>query len=135
MEGFVIYADSDTGPPVYSNVGVDYGVGMFEIVLEPEVLASSFIVQRPAGGYITICEFEAYEGKETDLNQCIINVKIILFSSFQTISYNIRLTGVWKMQQQLTVGDLVGLSWKAISFTILMDLCSVLSKSRVILDL
>lgn len=90
LEGFVIYADSDTGPPIYSNVGVDYGVGMFEIVLEPEVLASSFIVQRPAGGYITICEFEAYEGKETDFNWLIVNVKLVLFSSFQTISYNIQ---------------------------------------------
>lgn len=62
LEGFVIYADTDTGLAIYNNSGVEYGTGYFEIILEPEVRATSLIVQRPSG-YITICEFEAYEGK------------------------------------------------------------------------
>jgi len=65
LAGFVIYADSTFSAPFYSNVDVDYGTGVFEIEIEPEVRAATLIVQRPQGGYITICELEAFEGKTT----------------------------------------------------------------------
>jgi len=51
---------------VYDNTGVPYGNGTFEVIIEPEVSASSIVVTRNlaggAQGYITLCEVEVFAG-------------------------------------------------------------------------
>lgn len=62
--GFQIYVNNTDGSPLYIDTRppAEYDEGIFNITLEPEVVAESFIVRR-AQEYLTICEFEAYEGK------------------------------------------------------------------------
>lgn len=64
----MIYINDSTGEPIYDAVGIPYTDGMYEVVLEPEVLASSIIIRRPTGPqylYITLCEVEAISGECT----------------------------------------------------------------------
>ena len=62
--GFQIFANSTDGSHVYTDTTPEdeYGDGIFNLTFEPELTAHSLIVLRSTE-YLTICEFEAYEGK------------------------------------------------------------------------
>ena len=66
LEGFAVHVDDANNPAVYDNTGVPYGNGTFEVIIEPEVSASSIVVTRNlaggAQGYITLCEVEVFAG-------------------------------------------------------------------------
>lgn len=60
LDNFTVYINDTNRTPFYNSTGVPFTDGIYEIILEPEVLASSIIVTRQTGRYITLCEVEAF---------------------------------------------------------------------------
>ena len=48
---------------LYDNTGVDYGIGVFTIPIDPVVTASAIIILRP--NVLTLCEVQVYGSKFT----------------------------------------------------------------------
>ena len=62
MEGFTVFYDSEGSETLlYDNTGVNYGIGVFIITINPPVVTNAIIVRRT--GILTLCEVEIFGGE------------------------------------------------------------------------
>ena len=63
------YDDGGSETLLYNNVGIEYGSGVFTIIVDPTITSNSIIIRRD-DTLLTLCEVEVYGGKPIRIN-CI----------------------------------------------------------------